>query len=375
MANTLTAIAPTLFSVAQEVSNEPIGALDAINLNFDDKGVAIGDAITVPVAPTRSLSDYTPAMTASAGADAIASSVAVSITANKKVDWNLTGEQVLSLQNANSDKEWARQMIAQGMRSLRNQMEADACLAIKSGASRAYGTAGTTPFASDLSALTNARKILKDNGAPMADLQCVFDTNAELNLLNLGIIQQAYQAGSDAERRQGNLLRQFGFAMKSSAGIASHTKGTGASYVFNGAHSIGATDVTVKTGTGTVLSGDIVTFGSDTNKYVVNTGISAPGTLKIGRPGMKAGQADSASFTIGNNYTPNMAFERSAVVGVVRPPMIPDSPLIKKMLISDKYGMTYLLCEVVGDGMITWRLHLAWGFKVVNPEHVALILG
>ena len=99
MANTLTALAPTLFSVAQEVAAEPFGAVDSINANFDSKGVAIGDTVTVPVAPTRSASDYTPAMTTTAGTDGTAASVAVQITKNRHVSWHLTGEQVRSLEN------------------------------------------------------------------------------------------------------------------------------------------------------------------------------------------------------------------------------------------------------------------------------------
>ncbi|HNX81914.1 MAG TPA: P22 coat - protein 5 family protein [Candidatus Omnitrophota bacterium] len=375
MANNLTALARDLFSAAQEVSQEPVGVINAVNMSFDNKGVAKGDKVKVPVAPSASVGDFTPAMTTTAGTDATAQAVEVEITANKCVSWNLTGEQMRSLENSESDKEWARQMVAQGMRALRNQAEADAAAAVKSGASRAYGTAATTPFASDLSALTNIRKILSDNGAPMADLNLIVDTAAGLNLRNLSIYQQAAMAGSDAERRTGNFLRQFGFAINESAGIAAHTKGTGSSYVTDGATAKGITDVVLKTGSGTVLAGDIVTFGSDTNKYVVNTGVTAAGTIKLGRPGARAAIADGATLTIGNTYTPNLAFERSAVVGVMRPPIMPPNANMKLLNISDEKGLTYLLTEIAGDGMVTWRLQLAWGFKVVQPEHVAILLG
>lgn len=105
MANTFTELAPILFSAAQEVSQEASYALDSINLNFDDKGVAIGDTVKLPVAPAATEGDYTPAMQTTAGSDATAESVSVSIDYNKDVTWNLTGEQMKSLANANSDKE------------------------------------------------------------------------------------------------------------------------------------------------------------------------------------------------------------------------------------------------------------------------------
>ena len=80
-------------------------------------------------------------------------------------------------------------------------------------------------------------------------------------------------------------------------------------------------------------------------------------------------------MTIGNDYAPNLAFERNAVVGIMRPPVMPENPLMQKTLISDQMGMTYLLVQIAGDGMVTWRLHLAYGFKVVQGEHVAIVLG
>lgn len=376
MANTLTALIPTLYSAAQEVSNEPFGVISSIAASFDDKGVAVGDSVRVPIAPTAQTADFVPAMTASAGSDAAASSVDVQITANKFVSWHLTGEQLRSLQNGDNDREWVRQLVAQGMRALRNGAEQACAQAIKVGASRAVGSAGTTPFGSDINLIAEARKTLADNGAPMTDLQMVFDTAAGLNLRKLGIIQQSYQAGSDAERRSGDLQRQFGFTLRESAGIGLHTKGTGASYVTSGATAPGVADITLATGTGTVLAGDVLSFAADgANKYVVGTGRSGPGLISLNRPGARITIPSGNGVTVGNNYTANLAFERNAVVGIMRPPVMPANPLMQQQLISDSTGMTYLLVQIAGDGMSTWRLHLAYGFKVVQSEHVALVMG
>lgn len=376
MANTLTALAPVLYSAAQVVSAEPFGVIDSIDARFDDKRVAAGDTVKVPVAPMRSVSSFTPAMTPTAGDDAIASAVTVGPLTFDKVSWNLTGEQELSLANGGNDLEWVRQMLAQGMRALRNKAEVAAAVAIKQGASRAVGAAGTTPFATTLDVLAEARKVLQDNGAPLADLQFAMDTAASLNLRKLGIFQQAYAAGSDQERRTGQILPQFGFRISESAGIALHTKGTGASYVTSGSTAVGTTDIALVTGTGTVLAGDVVTFAADANnKYVIGTGVTAPGTISLNRPGARVTIATANAMTIGNSYTANLAFERSAVVGVMRAPMIPENPTINQMAISDERGMTYLLLDIAGYGMRTWELHLAHAFKAVQPEHIALVMG
>lgn len=374
MANTLTALQPTLFSVAQEVSAEPFGAVSAIATNFDSKGVAKGDKVKVPVAPVAAAGDFTPAATSSTGANATASDVEVEITKSRKTTMHLTGEQIRSLENGGNYQEWIRQMLAQHMRTLRNEAEVDCFAAIYKGASRATGTAGTNPFASALTPLADVRKILRDNGAPMADLQFIGDTTSEANLLKLGVVLDASQAGSDAERREGVIRRQYGFEMRTSAAAEVHTKGTGTSYQLSAAGAVGATTINVDTGSGTLLAGDIVTFAGTSDKYVANTAL-AGGSFTIGRPGLLVAEADNDAITIGNNYTPNVAFERSAVVGVVRPPLIPANPTISQMAISDGSGLTYLLLDIAQYGQRTWELHLAWGFKAVQSEHIAILLG
>jgi hypothetical protein len=186
MASTITALAPTLFSAAQEVSAEPFGAIDSINASFDNKGVAKGDKVTVPIAPSQSNTGFNASNVYPEGTSITASSTTVEITKSQKNSMVLTGEQIRSLENGNNYQEWTRQWAAQAMRALRNEAEADACDVIKIGASRAAGTAGTTPFASSLDELIDVRKILRDNGAPMADLQFLASSASETNLLKLG---------------------------------------------------------------------------------------------------------------------------------------------------------------------------------------------
>jgi hypothetical protein len=379
MSNTLTNLQPTLYSAAQEVSNTPFGIVSAISANFDDKGVAIGDKVTVPVAPVRASGNYSPTMNlnnGSTGADAIAAKVDVEITANKYVSWHLTGEQEKSLANGGTDKEWFRQLVAQGMRQLRNDAEADAYAAVKVGASRAIGTAGTTPFATGIDEIADLRKLLRYNGAPMVDPQLIMSGDAAANYMKTSIYQLAYSAGSDADRRAGVFGRQYGFTLRDSAGITLHDSSSAANYATNGGESAKAVSITVGTGTDAINAGDVFSLADRTGElYVVSTAQTGAGELLINRPGLIGATATAQALTFTADYTPCLAFERSAVVGVMRPPYIPANPAIEQMTVSDQFGMTYLLCRVVGDGVVTWRLHLAYGFKVVQPEHVVLLLG
>lgn len=386
MATTLTALAPTLFSAAQTVSGEPAGVLDAINLSWDDKGVAKGDNVIVPYAPVQATDDFAASNVLPAGDTNVAAGVTVQITQSKKTKpMVLTGEQIRSLENGGNYQEWVRQWAEQSMRSLRNLAEADAAEYVKQGASRAVGTAGTTPFATDLDVIVDVKKVLRDNGCPFSDPQLVITSASAANLQKLGIYQQAYAAGSDEERRSGLYKPQFGFQLRDSAGIAQHVKGTLTSTTSDNADAatlaIGTLTVNCDTNTSdtnTVKAGDIITWAGDTNKYVISTAIASAANdmdIVMNRPGLRATLADGVLGTIGASYTPNLAFERSAVVGIMRQPLMPANPAIKTMVVSDKFGHSYLMVEIAQYGQIVWEMHLAYGFKVVQPEHVALILG
>jgi hypothetical protein len=247
----------------------------------------------------------------------------------------------------------------------------------RSARSRAYGTAGTTPFATDLSALTNARKILQDNGAPLADLQFVGDTACGPQPAQ----PRHHPAGITRPARRGAPLGQFLLASSASRSRSrpalACTPRAPARRTPRRPRVCRRHDaIPLITGTGTILAGDVVTFAGDTNKYVVNTGARAGHDHH--RPPWPEGRAcrfGNDALTVGNNYTANLAFERNAVVGIMRPPLMPANPTIEQMLVSDDKGMTYLMLQIAQYGMLSWELHLAWGFKTINGEFSSIVLG
>ena len=84
---------------------------------------------------------------------------------------------------------------------------------------------------------------------------------------------------------------------------------------------------------------------------------------------------NTKAITMIATWTGNLALERSAIVGIMRPPIMPANPTINQQLISDERGMTYLLLDIAQYGMRSLELHLAYGFKTVNGEFSAISLG
>ena len=328
MANTLTNLIPTIYEAMDVVSRELVGFIPAVSIDASANRAAVGQTIRSHVAPAAAAEDITPATTAPDTGDQTIGSVTLSISKSRAVPFRWTGEEELSVGGSGPGVDNIRRdQIAQALRTLTNEVEVDLGDAAYQAASRAYGVAGTTPFASDLGDSANVMKILKDNGAPMAgDLHLVLDTTAGVALRSLAQLTRANEAGSDATLRRGELLNINGHSIRESAGVALHTNGTGTGYVVNNGpgYAVGDTSIVLGTGSGTVVAGDVVTFAGDTNKYVVKTGIAAPGTLVIGDPGLRQTLADTTAMTIGNDFTPNVLFHRSAVVLLARQPALPE---------------------------------------------------
>ena len=176
-----------------------------------------------------------------------------------------------------------------------------------------------------------------------------------------------------------------GMALRNSAAIKAVTKGTGASYTTDTAgYAIGATQINLITGTGTALAGDTVTFAGDSNKYVVATGISAPGQITLAAPGLlQAIPASATAVTIGNTATPNLAFSKSAVQLITRSPQMPIGPDGKAMdMADDVMQITDPVTGIVFDiavyrqfMQLVYHVRLAWGTQAIKQNHIATLLG
>lgn len=388
MANTLTGLTPTIYEALDVVSRELMGAIGASTRNTSAERAALNQTIMVPVAPPVTAADNTPAVTAPNTGDQTVGNITLTIDKSKHVPIRWNGEEQRGLINAGSYGALLRNQFVQAFRTLGNLVEIDLVAKAQLGASRAYGTAGTTPFgtAGDLSDIAQIRKILNDNGSPQTDLQLVMSTAAMANIRGKqNVLFKVNEAGTDELLREGNIGRLEGFAIRETGQASLFTKGTGASYTTNTAgYAVGATAITLITGTGTVLAGDVVTFAGDTNKYVVAAGVAAPGVITLAAPGLlQAIPASATAMTIGGNYTPNLAFSKSALQLITRAPAMPIGPDGKPMdmaddtmLVTDPVsGVTFEVALYRQFLQATYHVRLAWGTANVKAAHSTIMLG
>ncbi len=378
MANTVTAMANVLFSAARQVPRELVGMLGACTRDFNDQGCSKGDTVKIGVVPTMTSAAYTPAQTFTAGTSRTIANKTLALTNESVVSWNWTAEEEKQILLTGQTSDIAFQTFQQSLRTLVNEIELYAAGKARAAASRAIGTAGTAPFASTINVLNSVKQILDDNGTAPGDRSLVINTNAGVNLANLGHLYKANEAGTDDLLRNGIIGRLSGFDVRQSAAPASVTAGTGTSYTSTTAgFAVGTTSIPLITGSGTILAGDVVTFTGDTNKYVVTTGITAPGTIVIAEPGLKVALAASAvALTVGAAATANIAMHRSGLITVVRPGLQPAGGGIEQMTVTDpNSGLSFLVVRAVGDGMASWYMRAVYDCMAPNPYAIAQLLG
>lgn len=382
MANTLTNLIPDFYKQMDIVSRELVGFIPSLTLDADVARAAVGQNVRSFETRTPTAGDITPGVTVPNDGDQTVDNTPLSITKARSVRFRWTGEEERGLNNGGAGSRAIKgDQLQQAIRVLVNEIEADCYAAARIAASRAYGTAGTTPFASDLSDTANLRKIFDDNGAPMGSRTLVINTTAGVNLRKQAQLTKANEAGTTMTLRDGALLDLHGFVIKESAVPAAVTKGTGTLYQLNGAHAVGATTLNVDTGSGTILAGDIITIANgtpaDTNKYVVATALSG-GVLTICKPGLLCAHVDNDAITVGNNFTPNVAFHQSSLVLAVRAPALPedgDGAADRMVLTDPRTGIPFELALWPQYRQISYEISCAWGVKGIKSAHAAILLG
>ena len=380
--NTITGLIPDIYEALDIVSRELTGMIPSVSLNASANRATVGQNIRVDVEPEGTLVDITPAMAVPEPAGQTSGFTDIIITKSQASPFGFNGEDELGLNTGAGYGTVRAGKIAQAIRKLTNQVEADLC-GLQSTFSRAVGTAGTTPFgtANDYTDASKALQVLKDNGSPLQDNQLVINTNAGVNML--GKQANVSDAGSDSILRQGVLLDVNGMPIRESAQVNSVAAvGTTANAVTTAGHAVGSTSIVLKAGgSGTILAGDVITFAGDTNQYVVVTGVGAVSgaTIVIAAPGLRqALPVGDKAISIVAASARNMAFNRSAIVLAARAPARPvEGDMASDVIVitDPRSGLSMEFAMYQGYRKVRYEVALAWGVKNIKPEHTALLLG
>lgn len=380
---TLTSLIPTIYNAMDTVSREQAGFIRAVGRDSGAERAALNETVMSPVVgPMAAEPLNVGAYAADTPAQTI-NNVSMTISKARSVPFGITGEENRGLNNAGTLGTINSSRIAQAIRTLTNEVEADLA-ALHVAASRAYGTYNGTPFgtAADLTDFAACKRILEENGAPASDLHMVLDSASVMRLRGKqSTLFKVNEAGSDELLRTGAMGRVMDFDMHYSPAVKQAvTVGTATATVDATGYAVGSTSFTLSAAAVALVAGDIITFAGDTNQYVVKTGVSGTGgTLEIQEPGIKvAMSAATKAITVVAATTRNMFFYRGAIQLATRAPAMPDGgdSADDVMIITDPVsGIAYEFCLYRQKRQIRYECNLAWGAAVVQPRHVGLLIG
>lgn len=388
MANTLTNLIPDIYAALDVVSRELTGFIPAVARDSSADRIAENQTLRVPITPANAAAGtITPAMSLPSLANQTISNATLTLGNQRFFPFSWSGEETYSMNAGPGFLNLKQQQIAQAFRAAVNEIEASIFSAAYIRSSRGYGSAATTPFATagDFTEASNVRKILDDNGAPPTDRHLIINTAAGANLRGKQGVATVL-SGDQTMLKQGVLIDINGFTIRESAQITPHTAGTAnvSATITGVVHSVGSTTLTLKSaGTGTFVSGDIITHARDTsNKYVLYSGdadISGGGTIVLNAPGLRlaATSADSVITTTAA-YTPNLAFSRNAILLATRLPALPEGGDMAddRIVVTDpRSGLAFEVASYPGYRAKVYHVSICWGVAVLKSEHIATLIG
>lgn len=384
-ANTLTGLIPDLYAGLDIVSRELVGFIPSVTRNVSAERAAVNEKVTYPISPSLAAANIVPAMAIPEPTDRTIGNDAITITKARLVEFGFVGEEVKGLNNGAGYNTIQADLFAQGLRTLTNEIETDLAVEAYLHSSRAYGTAGTTPFATNTGETAQVRKILDDNGAPTSERSLIIDTAAGASLRTLSNLTRVNEAGTSMTLRDGQLLDLNGLSIKESNAVTSYAVGTAAATATTNTagYAVGATTITLaSTGSGTILAGDTITFAGDANRYVVKTGnaaVGSGGTIVLALPGLRVALAASAiAITVGARATRSIAFPRTALHLAARAPALPkegDLAVDRFMLVDPRSGIAFEVSIYVGYRKVRYEVAMAWGVKASKENNIATLLG
>lgn len=389
MANTLTNLVPTMYEALDIVSRERVGFIPAVSRDSSAERAALNQSILVPIVPaTTAEAANTPGVTAPDTGDQTVGNVEITISKSYHIPVRWNGEETRGLNNAGTYQSVNRDRFVQAFRRLGNLIEADLASSYKY-ASRAFGTAGNAPFATadDFSDFAGILKIMDDNGAPPTDLKLVLSNAAMQNIrAKQSSLFKANEAGTDELLRDGKIMRVMGLDLGQSGQVALHTAGTTTDATLTSTdYAVGSTSLTLaSTGTGTIVEGDMVNIAGQNNGiwYGVRSGDAAVGdggTVVLNNPGLQIAQTSNTQVIAPSaNYRANLAFHKSAIQLVTRVPALPeggDAATDRRLLFDAISGITFEAALYPQFLQNVVHIRVAWGWKAIKQEHIAVLFG
>lgn len=370
MANTLSTFFPKLLAQGLMALRQNAVVPRYVNREYENEGGQLGSTVSIPVPSAISATSVTPGPTPPNNTDLTSTSKTITLDQWKEARFYMSDKDKLQVARG-----YLPTTASEAIKAIANVVDS-AILAQYVDIYNHAGTAGTTPFATDLSEFLEARKRLINSLAPMNPWFCLLDADAEANALGLRAFQDASFRGDADGIRQGDIGFKLGAAWAVDQNIPTHTAGSASGATC--AVVAGNTTMTLDSaGTGDIVAGDAITV--DSVQYTVVTGdtdVSDGGTIVVDRA-PAANSASGTAITVAANAVQNIVAHRDAFAFVNRPLITSDDEGLGRFLtqVDPVSGLALRLELVRGYKQTMYSFDVLYGTETIRPEFACRLMG
>ena len=369
---------------ALRVLHQKLNFVGSITRDYDEsfarQGAKIGDTLKI-----RLPNQYTVRTGATLTTqDTTESTVDLKVQTQKGVDLNFTSVDLTLALDDFSDR-----IIEPAMSVLAANIEADAMTMYRD----VYNQVDNQGQPATFTKVLQGRKILVDNLAPLNARTCNLNTQDNVDLVDAlkGLFND--QTSISKQNREGYMGRTAGFDFMENTLWPSHPRGAGnGAYLVNGASQTGST-LTVNTGAGLPVQGDIFTIAGvfrvhpetkqstgilqqfvigsgtvTTTSFPISPAIVTSGPLQNVSASPANGAAITFSGTVSTNYGISMAYQKGAFAFATADMVMPRGVDFAAREVFDGVSMRIVRQYDINNDKFPCRLDVLYGFKTVRPQ-------
>lgn len=385
MANILLDVMPKVLASALETFRESCAVTRLVNTSYSAEAAKKGALIDIPVPSKMPTNDVTPSNVAPNPQDMDLQTVQLPLNHWRESAFTLNDKEVKEIIEG-----IAPMQLTESARALANFVNSTVLLTYK----KIYnfvGTAGTTPFATDLTAAAQARKVLNKTVTPINDRRLILNGDAEANAVVLPALSYYMNSGETSTLREGQIGRKLGFDWYYDQQMdeAFHVSGTMSGATVSAApvtnprvHGVTSGTVTLTATNGqTVKLGDLFTVAGDTQTYVVNQNATSNGSITVNfSPAPAVAWTNGSVVSLRANHQNNIAFQKNAIALAVRPfagdQFSAELSGGQAMTMVDPVSGLPLRLEVTREHRrVRWALDILFGTEIIRPETAVRIIG
>lgn len=374
MANTFTDVIDLIFAQSLMALRNSSVMPRLVRTDWRNEVQQAGNTVSVPLPPTFSVGNVSPSSTPLSPANVTRTTADIPLSYWRQTSMHLTDKEAREIADGARAGD-----IGAAMSVLADDVDLKVLQLYKEVYGYA-GTAGTTPFASDLTELIDAQKVLFDQKCPSEGRAAVLSSAAQAKAMNLRAIQDF--KGSDSIIN-GQIGRVIGFDAYADQQVPTHTTGAataGTIAIDQSSPSVGDTAIHMDGFSVKASVGDVFTVAGDTQTYVVVTCSDLTGTdadLTVSPP-IAVAWSNDAAVTFKSSHVVNLAFHRDAFALAVRPLAPPDGFTGGNIVRTDMDPVTGLglTLEISRQtNQTVWQWSILYGVKCIRPELACRIAG